>query len=78
MALAEDFSFSNQFVRLLSPSVRAVDTELEIHRSHFALLPNPELFYRSDSLGYLSRRLSSPEEPFWVEVDLEDVRVKHS
>ncbi len=48
-----------------------MDRELEILRSQFATLPNPELAYRNDSLGYLSRRLSSPDEPFWVEVDLQ-------
>jgi hypothetical protein len=66
---AED-RFSDRFVSWLSPSVRAMDKEIEALLQQSEGLPEPERFNRSESIGYHSRQFDSPDEVSWVEVDL--------
>lgn len=62
--------FSDRLARLLSSSVRSMDVEIENLENQSQGLPLPELFNRSESLGYHSRRFDTPDEVHWVEVDL--------
>ena len=61
---------SDRLAHSLSSSVRAMDAEIQTLETLSQGLPLPELFNRSESLGYHSRRFDTPDEVHWVEVDL--------
>ena len=63
-------TLSDRLARMLSPSVRAMDVEIESLEKQSEGLPEPERFNRSESLGYHSRRYDTPNERSWVEIDL--------
>ncbi len=63
-------SLSDRFVRWLSPSVRAMDVEIESLRERSEGLPEPAPFNRSVSLGYHSSPFYSDDELSWIEIDL--------